>query len=141
VDAASHLRDDIEYRTFPYQVGYYSDRRWTESPDRYLRRALELGLFEEHQCVRSLSGYGAILDATLVSFAEVRAPASARVAVHFVLHDGPKVLADATVEARRPAEGAGNFDAVVRALSDGLAEVVARIVRQVQLSTRNVVPG
>jgi cholesterol transport system auxiliary component len=136
VDAADQLREEIQFRTPPFQAGYYEERRWTETPDRYLRRALERRLFEGNRCVRTLSYGGATLDATLLSFAEVRSPEAARISVHILLHDGPRVLLDATVEADRAAGQAGDFDAVVRALSEALVDVVARISDQVELSLR-----
>jgi cholesterol transport system auxiliary component len=136
VDAADHLREEVEYRTPPFQAGYYEGRRWTESPDRYLRRALERSLFEGRRCVRTLSEDGATLDATLVSFAELRSPEAARVAVHVLLHDGARVLVDETIEAQHPAGEDGDFDAVVRAMSQALTDVVARISNRVELSLR-----
>jgi cholesterol transport system auxiliary component len=136
VDASDHLREEIEYRTPPFEAAYYDERRWTESPDRYLRRALERSLFEGNRCVRTLSQGGPTLDATLVSFAELRSPEAARVSVHVLLHDGALVLVDTTVEAQRPAAG-DDFNSVVRAMSDALADVVARIAGQVELSLRS----
>jgi cholesterol transport system auxiliary component len=138
VDAADHLREEVEYRTPPFQAGYYEERRWTESPDRYLRRALERSLFEDKRCVRTLSEDGATLDATLVSFAEVRSPEAARVSVHVLLHDGSRVLVDETIEAQHPAGQDGDFDAVVRAMSEALSEVVSRISSRVELSLRTM---
>jgi cholesterol transport system auxiliary component len=140
VDAADHLREEIEYRTPPYAAGYYEDRRWTETPDRYLRRALERSLFEGHRCVRTLNEGGPTLDATLISFAEVRSPEAARVSVHVLLHDGSRVLLNTTVDAQRAVDRAGEFDAVVRAISDALADVVDRIAGQVEVSLRSL-PG
>jgi cholesterol transport system auxiliary component len=136
VDAADHLREEIEYRTPPYEAGYYDERRWTQAPERYLRRSLELGLFESKRCARMLSDAGATLDVSLLSFTEVRSPEAARVSVRVLLHEGPRVLIDTTVETQRPVARASDFDAVVQAMSEALADVVARIADQVEGSLR-----
>lgn len=47
VDANDDLGQSIAFRRSRYEVGYYDTRRWTESPDNYLRRALVRALFDE----------------------------------------------------------------------------------------------
>ncbi|HEY3593834.1 MAG TPA: ABC-type transport auxiliary lipoprotein family protein, partial [Polyangiaceae bacterium] len=40
VTAGEHLRERIVYRQANRELGFYEERRWTENPDVYLRRAL-----------------------------------------------------------------------------------------------------
>jgi cholesterol transport system auxiliary component len=130
IDAAEDLREEIEYRPSPREARYYAARRWTEAPDRYLRRALERSLFETGRCERALTLSAPTLDASLVSFCELRGPEEARVAVHVLLHDDETVLWEATIEARAPASpspGASPFENVVGATSRAFGQVIERI--------------
>jgi cholesterol transport system auxiliary component len=138
VVATNALREQIQVRISPHQAGYYDDRLWTELPDEYLRRALERRLFESQRCSRTLSEGGPVLDATLLSFSELRSPEAARVSVQVLLHDGARVLIDTTVEAELRAAPNAGFDAVVRAMSEALEDVVARVSQQVEQSLRAV---
>ncbi|HYJ08617.1 MAG TPA: hypothetical protein VEX18_06400, partial [Polyangiaceae bacterium] len=40
VSSAAHLDERISFRINASEVGFYDDRRWTELPEAYLRRAL-----------------------------------------------------------------------------------------------------
>ena len=134
VDANDDLGQAIAFRRSRYEVGYYEARRWTESPDNYLRRALARGLFDERRCRRVLSGDGPTLDARLVAFEEERgSPSQARVQVRVILRHAGAVLSEGTFDATRPfvgGEGDAPFDGFVAAISEALDEVVARIVER-----------
>ena len=132
VDANDDLGQSIALRRSRYEVAYYETRRWTESPDNYLRRALVRALFDERRCRRVLFGDGPTLDARLLAFEEMPGPPSqARVSVRVVLHDGSAAVSEATFDAVRPFT-AGKEDAAfedfVASISRALDEVVARVV-------------
>jgi cholesterol transport system auxiliary component len=136
VNADDGLGQSIAFRRSPYEVGFYETRRWSESPDNYLRRALVRGLFDNQRCRRILSGDGPTLDARLTAFEEQRGRQQARVAVHVVLHDEHGVTAETTFEAARPFvaddHGDAEFEtfvaAVAQALDDVIGDVVALVV-------------
>src|SRR4029077_4048150 len=73
VSAGPHLRERIVYRDSDHELGYYEDRRWTERPETYLRRALARALFEERGLLRVVSGGAPTLEVELVAFEEIRA--------------------------------------------------------------------
>jgi cholesterol transport system auxiliary component len=135
VSADDDLGQSIAFRSSAHEVGYYETRRWSQSPDNYLRRALVRALFDEGRCRRVLSGDGPTLDARLLTFEQQRGPDRARVAVHVILHDNRGgVSREATFEATRPfGEGTDDaaFDAFVAALSAALDDVVAQVVEVV----------
>ena len=136
VTANDDLGQSIAFRRSPYEVGYYETRRWNESPDNYLRRALVRALFDEQRCTRVLSGDGPTLDARLLAFEEQRGFSHrARVAVHVVIHDAHRATIETTFEAARSFGVAGHeppFDEFVAAVSSALGDVVSDIVRLVE---------
>jgi cholesterol transport system auxiliary component len=140
VMADDSLGRSIAFRRSPHEVGFYETRRWSESPDNYLRRALERRLFDEQRCERILSGGGLTLDARLIAFEEQRGrPHQARVAVHVVLHDEQGVAAETTFEAARPfpaGESDAAFEAFVAAVAQALDDVVGDVVALVGSSSR-----
>ena len=77
VSSASHLDERIAYRVGGAEMGFYDDRRWTENPEAYLRRALERDLFEERGLSRIVTGGTPILDIELTAFEELRGQADA----------------------------------------------------------------
>ncbi len=135
VDANDDLGQSIAFRRSQYEVGYYETRRWTESPENYLRRALVRALFDERRCRRALSGDGPTLDARLLAFDELKGPPRrARVQVRVALRDAGVVISEATFDATRPlgaGEGDAAFDEFAAAISEALEEVVARVVELV----------
>ena len=74
IDSADYLREYMAYRDSELEVGFYEDRRWTERPDAYLRRALEQALFEQRGVTRSTAGVAPQLNVELLAFDEVRKP-------------------------------------------------------------------
>jgi cholesterol transport system auxiliary component len=133
VSRAEDVREEILYRTSPYEASYYDSRRWTETPDNYLRRTLERALFDQNRCRRVLSPGGATLDVSLVAFDELRDPEAAHVVVSVLLHDDDSVLYQGTLEAtRRVASGTDSFEPVARAMGEALSAVTSQVTRAVE---------
>jgi cholesterol transport system auxiliary component len=141
VSASDGLRESIAFRSSAFEVGYYEARRWRDSPDRYLRRAIEYALFESRGCRRIVSGPAPTLDVELDAFEELRgSPHSARVAVHMILHDEHAVMREDTVVVARvvAAESDGKqFEQVVRAISDALDDAAGKVARIVSFALRD----
>jgi len=135
VSGGSQLRERIVFRSSPHELAYYADRRWTERPEAYLRRALARALFEDRGLVRVASGPAPTLDAELVAFEEIRAPErKVRVQVIMTLDDDHGASQQATISVDRPIRSAGASDdaaAVVEALSIALEQCVAQIAERV----------
>jgi hypothetical protein len=72
IEPAAHLEERIAYRISDSELAYYDDRRWTEPPEQFVRRALERELFESRAFRRVISGAAPTLDVELLSFEEVR---------------------------------------------------------------------
>ena len=132
ISASEDLGEGIAFRSAPHQIGYYESRRWSESPDNYLRRALERRMFDAQRCRRVLSNTGRTLDVRLLAFEEQRGPSHrARVAVHVVLSDDQAVLHEETIDWARPCpagDGDAAFEGFVKAISQTLDDVVERVV-------------
>lgn len=109
VSSASHLDERMAYRVGGSEMGFYDERRWTEIPEAYLRRALTRDLFEQRALSRIVSGDAPTLDVELTAFEELRGrPTQARVTLHFSLRDERRSLLERTLELEQPvAEGAG----------------------------------
>lgn len=137
VSAAAHLRERLVFRLPNRELGFYEDRRWTETPDSYLHRALAEVLFEREGLRRSVGGAGLTLDVELLDFEEVKsAHPVAHVRATLLLHDGRSVMRERTVDVQRPIAAAGappgdEPDAAVQAMSEALAELVNRIATTV----------
>ncbi len=58
VTAAAYLKERIVFRTSAYEVGYYEERRWTEMPESFIRRALSRALFDRRGIRQILYGAG-----------------------------------------------------------------------------------
>ena len=74
LSASDHLRQRIVVRTSAVELAALEDRRWTEKPEDYLRRALARSLFEEaglvhgylrarHTVQRARESFSRIVDA------------------------------------------------------------------------------
>jgi cholesterol transport system auxiliary component len=88
IDSGSQLRERMMFRSAAHEVGYYSDRRWTERPEAYLRRGLVRVLFEERGLFQVTSGPAPTLDAELVAFEVMPSPQpKVRVQVVIALDD------------------------------------------------------
>src|SRR5205814_10648583 len=83
VTSGSEIRQNLVVRDSGQELSYSEERRWTEKPEAYLRRALSQELFERRGVRRVVSGPSLSIEVELVSFEEVKQPAgsAARVAV------------------------------------------------------------
>ncbi|AUX45311.1 uncharacterized protein SOCE26_067930 [Sorangium cellulosum] len=131
VSSSSHLRNRIVYRSSDVEVAMYEDRRWTEKPEEYVRRALAQALFEERPLVQALSGGGPALDVELLAFDEVHRKdgRAARVTLHYAVQDDRSVL-DARsltvdVEVRGDPKDPENMAAAMGAALHDIAERLA----------------
>ncbi|WP_437963719.1 ABC-type transport auxiliary lipoprotein family protein [Sorangium sp. So ce260] len=131
ISSSSHLRNRIVYRSSDVEVAMYEDRRWTEKPEEYVRRALARALFEERPLVQAVSGGGPALDVELLAFDEVhrRGGRAARVTLHYAVQDDRTVLdtqsMTAEVEVRGDVEDPGNMAAAMGAALHEIAERLA----------------
>ena len=134
VEGWSHVREQLATRNSARELFYREDRRWTERPEIYLRRALSRALFEERGVVESLSGRGVTVDVELIAFEEIEQPHKARMQALLVLRDDRIGLLTETVTVERPVGKSNEADqtrAVVDALSQVLHAGVTRIADRV----------
>jgi cholesterol transport system auxiliary component len=140
VEAASYVEERFAYRLEPSELSYYEDRRWTEPPERYLRRALERELFQQRGIVRTVSGPGTTLDVELTAFEELRkAPRRVRLVLSFSLHDERQSQLERRVMVERPLPAsAANASAqeVTAALALALSAAVLDVSDQVTRELR-----
>jgi cholesterol transport system auxiliary component len=140
VEAASYLEERMAYRIAEHELGYYDDRRWTEAPEQYLRRALERELFERRGVRRVLSGPAATLDVELTAFEEIRGkPERVRLALRFDLHDERQALVEQSLTVEVPLPAAVDSDAeraprVAAALASALNAAVQKVSDQIASS-------
>jgi cholesterol transport system auxiliary component len=131
VEAASHLEERMSYRVHASELGYYDDRRWSERPEEYLRRALEHELFERRPMRRVLSGAATTLDIELTAFEELKGrTARVRLALRFRLHDDRQALLERSVVVERALVPDGDVDhaqRVASALGTALTAAVAEV--------------
>jgi cholesterol transport system auxiliary component len=148
VEAASHLEERMSYRVHASELGYYDDRRWSERPEEYLRRALERELFERRQIRRVLSGAATTLDVELTAFEELKgAPARARLSLRFRLHDDRQASLERSVVIERALAADGDVDHAQRvasalgaALTAAVAEVSDTVARHLRSLPRSPPP-
>ena len=135
VSAGAPLRERILYRNGDHEVGYYDDRRWTERPDAYLRRALVETLFEKRGLQRVTSGAAPMLQAELVTFEEIRGDQPrVRMQVVITLDDDRTTQLTETITVERPIKdvsGDEQANAVAAAFAEALHAGVAEIADHV----------
>lgn len=134
VTSASYLGERLVFRDSAYELGFYEERRWTEKPEAYFRRALSRALYEQHGFRRVVSGAGPTLDCELVELAELRSPTHiARARANFVLYDSRSVRTEATITVELPIAAGKEGPAAesVAALALALTSAVDQIVRRV----------
>jgi cholesterol transport system auxiliary component len=141
ISSAANLDERVAYRIDSAEVGFYEDRRWTELPEAYLRRALERDLFEQRKLTRVVSGLAPVLDVELTAFEELRQePPKVRVALTFSLRDERRSLLERSIALEQAPRGSASAERsalITQALIDtlGLAvlqagdEVVASLTR------------
>lgn len=146
ITAPAYLGERIVYRDSNYELNFYEERRWTERPEDYLRRALARSFFEERGLRRVVSGAGPTLDVELVEFAELRrSPAVARVSATYVLYDNRVVRREATVTMElpipsTPGQSRASPELTVRAMSDALNRVVEEVADRVIVDLSTIAP-
>ena len=131
VEGWSHLRERMAMRHSTRELVYREDRRWTERPEVYLRRALSRALFEERGVIESLSGRGLSLDVELIAFEEIEQPHQARMQALLVLRDDHLGLLEETVTVEQPVAKGDDGQAVADAFSLALHAGVTRIADRV----------
>jgi cholesterol transport system auxiliary component len=145
VDAAAHLEERIAYRLRGTELAYYDERRWTEAPAEYVRRALERELFERRHIRRVVSGAGATLDVELTAFEELRGPPPrVRLALSFTLHDARQSSLERSLVVERPIERASDADAmqqVAAALTVALDAAVSQLSHEVAAKIAEPAPA
>jgi hypothetical protein len=135
ITSGSDIRENLVFRSSSTELGF-SEERWTERPESYLRRALSRALFEERGLQRVISGRAATVDVELAAFEEVLgAEGRARMTVVVILHDEHLVLLERTLTVERAIVRSGgterNPNDVVKALSEALAMIVDQIAETV----------
>lgn len=135
VEGSSHLHERMAARSSAREVTYSEDRRWTERPEIYLRRALARALFEERGVIESLSGRAITLDVELLAFEEVEQPHAARLQALLVLRDDRVGLLAETITAEQPIaknetgdQALATVEAFSRALNVGVTRMADRVV-------------
>ena len=139
VEGWSHLRERMAERRSTRELVYREDRRWTERPEVYLRRALSRTLFEERGVVESLAGRGFSLDVELIAFEEIEQPHRARMQALLVLRDDRLGLLEETITIEQPVakgeEGPAVADAFSLALHAGVTRIADRVVAKLVAQT------
>jgi cholesterol transport system auxiliary component len=135
VRSAAHLDERMAFRVNSSEVGFHDDRRWTELPEAYLRRALERDLFETRELLRVVSGSAPTLDVELTAFEELRGvPSQARVSLRFTLRGERAALLEQSITLDRPLDARPGQDPAQRVaatLSSTLAEAVGIVADRV----------
>ena len=144
ITAASYLGERIVYRESNYELGYYEERRWTERPEAYLRRAVARALFEDRGVRRVVSGAGPTLDVELSELAELRSPPVVRVRATYVLYDERLVRRQATLTIERPipkaATASQSAETAARAMADAFGDAVNQIADRVAADLQRATP-
>jgi cholesterol transport system auxiliary component len=117
----------------------YDDKRWTERPEVYVRRALARTLFGEHGIRRTLTGQAPALEVEVLSFEELRGrPPTARIQLRILLHDHRAALLEQTITVDRAAlPGDESFDAFVHAMAQALDAAAEQVVKEVERALRS----
>jgi cholesterol transport system auxiliary component len=140
VNSAAYIKDRLIFRGTANEVGYYEEKRWTENPGVYVRRALTRALFDRRGIRQIVAGAGPTLDVDVVAFEEGLSPAHVgRVQLTYSIYDERVVRFARSVTVERPVAGAtGNAEAnaVVQALSMALADAVDSLADQTAAELR-----
>jgi cholesterol transport system auxiliary component len=142
VEPAAHLEERIAYRLSATELAYYEDRRWTEPPEQFVRRALESELFERRAFRRVIAGAAPTLDVEVLSFEELlltgpEGAARARLTLLITLRDERHALLERTVTVEVPvgaSEDAG--PALASAMAVALGKATEQIAEQVAVELR-----
>lgn len=132
VTATPFLRERIAWRSSTVEYGLYEQQRWSETPPRYVQRALETAL-RTTPGLRLTDAFEApVLRVDVVAFDEVLAPQHvARVALAVSLRDRARArLVDRTIAAEAAIggnDGAATATAMGAALDRAVDEVAAAV--------------
>lgn len=132
VDAAAHLRERMVFRQPSGEVGFYEERRWTERPEVYARRALSRALFEQKGLREVVAGEAPTLSVELLAFEEVRRDDGSAVRLRLAaeLSDDRTVVWRQTFAAEKALPGKSDDEragAIAAALAQCLQEVAAAV--------------
>lgn len=138
VTSGAHIQEKIAYREAAFEVGFYDDKRWTERPEVYVRRALARTLFDEHGVQRALAGQAPALEVEVLSFEEVRGRSpTARIQLRIMLHDHRTALLEQTITVDRAAPPHDErFDAFVHAMAQALDAAAEQVASEVERALR-----
>lgn len=138
VTATPFLRERIAWRSSNVEYGLYDQQRWSETPPRYVQRALESALRATPGLRLTDALDAPALRVDVVAFDEGLAPAHvARVALEVSLRDRARTrLVDRTFAAESPITGSGGaamatamgtaLDGAVREVAGAVAAAVRR---------------
>jgi cholesterol transport system auxiliary component len=132
--ARKQARRGIVYRDHAYERGYYEDKRWTEWPEAYVRRALGRALYQSHRFKRAIGGTALTIEVELIAFDDLRLHAgrAARVELQWIVFEGSEVLYEDTVTVDSPvAVAQPEIEDVVAAMSNALDRAVELIAARV----------
>jgi cholesterol transport system auxiliary component len=134
VYSGQNLRERIVYRDHAYERGYYEDKRWTEWPEAYVRRALGRALYESHRFKRAIGGTAPTIEVEAIAFDDLHLHSgrAARVELQLIVFEGSEVLYEDTVTVDTPvAVDQAEIEDVVAAMSNALDRAVERIAARV----------
>jgi ABC-type uncharacterized transport system auxiliary subunit len=145
VQAASHIQQRLVFRKDRVEVGYYDGLRWTDPPEHYLQRMLTKLLFEQARFARVVSGPATTLEATLLTFEELRgSPHLARAAVAISLYDDRMSRLEKTfsvdVEVSSASSDGEDDEQHASALADALTTALIRAAEQIVAEVQQAVP-
>jgi cholesterol transport system auxiliary component len=138
VVGATHLRELIAFHVAEHELGFYEQRRWTERPESFVRRALSRALFEERGLQNVVSAAAPTLEVELTDFSELLEPSHAvRVRVRVVLVDQRRVRFERTFSVEQAVAKGDDFALVPAAMSEALERCVDQVADAVlgELST------
>lgn len=141
ISAASHLRDRRVVKR-DAELVFEDEKRWTERPDAYVRRALAHALYEEQGVRQAVSGSAPVIDCELTHFEEIEQDGKSkkvRIGLVYAFHDERTVLAGETFTVEVPIEGEGDSN-VVHAYEKALRQVVERVVAKVTALPQKTAP-
>jgi ABC-type uncharacterized transport system auxiliary subunit len=128
VRAAEYMDRRVVHRDSMYEIRFYEERLWTESPGVYVRRAIARALFNARGVRQVLSGPATTLAVDVAAFEEVVTPAhTGRVTLAISLSDEREVLLSRVITRERPISETNTSAApyaLVEALAGALAEAV-----------------
>lgn len=147
IEAGTHLRERMAGRRSARELYFYEERRWSELPEVYLRRALASALFEERGLTETEAAQALTLEVELLAFEEIDQPHEARLQALVVLRDGARTLSQETITVEQPV-ASGSPDearAVAEALSvslqRGVKRIADRVLQQLEEAPPQVRPG